>query len=83
MVAYKAMDDVSLTIDIDSLMANLDADGDGYIEYSGILDCYAEFIAGAIDRDKLLTVDRIKDCFSAFDKVGQRLFQGRKWVDLT
>jgi calcium-dependent protein kinase len=46
------------------LMNVLDNDGSGSISYS-------EFIAAAINREKVLTKEKIENCFNIFDKVGR------------
>jgi len=46
--------------DVQKLMDALDADKDGYIDYT-------EFITGAIDKKKLLTVENLRKAFSLLD----------------
>jgi Ca2+-binding EF-hand superfamily protein len=49
--------------EINELMKKLDNDGSGSIDYT-------EFVAAAMNREKVLTKKRIQDCFQMFDKVG-------------
>ena len=42
-------------------MLRVDTDKNGYIDYS-------EFLAAAIDRNKLLSIERLEAAFNAFDK---------------
>lgn len=52
----------SLTeVEIKSIMTRVDTDKSGYIDYS-------EFLAAAMDRKKLLSMERIEKAFEAFDK---------------
>ena len=47
--------------EIDELMKKLDNDGSGSIDYT-------EFVAAAMDKEKVLTKQRIQNCFQLFDK---------------
>ena len=47
--------------EIHSIMTRVDTDRSGYIDYS-------EFIAAAMDRKKLLSLERLETAFQAFDK---------------
>jgi calcium-dependent protein kinase len=47
--------------EIDELMKKLDNDGSGSIDYT-------EFVAAAMDKEKVLTKQRIEYCFQLFDK---------------
>lgn len=47
--------------EIDALIGKLDSNQSGFIDYT-------EFVAAAIDREKLLTKQRIEACFKLFDK---------------
>jgi Ca2+-binding EF-hand superfamily protein len=51
--------------EINELMKKLDNDGSGSIDYT-------EFVAAAMNREKVLTKKRIQDCFQMFDKVSSR-----------
>jgi calcium-dependent protein kinase len=48
-------------LEIDDLMKKLDNDGSGSIDYT-------EFVAAAMDKEKVLTKKRIEACFLLFDK---------------
>lgn len=61
-MAYTSLESVIGPSDTDRIMSNLDSDGSGFIEYS-------EFITAAMNRDRVLTRDRIAECFKIFDKV--------------
>jgi calcium-dependent protein kinase len=52
-----------IPIDIDSIFAKIDADGNGTISYS-------EFVIATTDWTKLLTDNRLEAAFKAFDKDG-------------
>lgn len=52
------------------LMQVLDSDGSGAISYS-------EFIAAAINREKVLTKEKIENCFNIFDKVHASLLKDK------
>jgi len=54
--------------EIDSLMRKLDNDGSGSIDYTGTHGS-TEFVAAALDKEKVLTKQRIQSCFQLFDKV--------------
>jgi len=58
------------TQDIEELIERYDNDGNGYIDYSGRILVDIEFVAAAINKEKLLTKQRVEQCFALFDKDG-------------
>lgn len=53
----------SAEIEVERLMATIDSDKSGYIDYT-------EFLAASMDRSKLLRADNLETAFKAFDKDG-------------
>ena len=50
-------------IEVDKIMAQVDSDGNGYIEYT-------EFLAASMNQKKLLSAGNLDKAFAAFDKDG-------------
>jgi Ca2+-binding EF-hand superfamily protein len=53
---------VAAQIEVDRIMTSVDMDANGAIDYT-------EFIAATINKNKLLTKERLKTAFDHFDKV--------------
>jgi Ca2+-binding EF-hand superfamily protein len=58
----------------EELLARLDADGSGYVEPS-------EFLAGLVERSRLLTKDQLQRTFELFDEDGSGTVRLNKWGD--
>lgn len=52
----------SAEIEVDRIMSSVDMDANGAIDYT-------EFISATINKNKLLTKERLKTAFDHFDKV--------------
>jgi len=53
--------------EVDTIMKNVDADNNGYIDYS-------EFLIASTNKKKLLSKDNLKKAFDLFDKVCYTIF---------
>jgi len=59
---------VAAELEVERIMNSVDVDKNGMIDYT-------EFITASINKDKMLTGERLKTAFDYFDKV--RIFNGR------
>lgn len=64
----KIMGAVAAELEVERIMNSVDVDKNGTIDYT-------EFITATMNKDKLLTGERLKNAFDYFDKV--RIFNGR------
>lgn len=58
--------------EVDGIMAKVDVDHNGYIDYSGLLkkmlNSSIEFLIASTNKQKLLSKDNLKRAFQLFDK---------------
>ena len=57
----ETMGQAAAEIEVDRILANVDLDKNGHIDYS-------EFISATIDKRKLLSKERLKAAFGIFDR---------------
>ena len=60
-------------VEVDKILARVDANGSGEIDYSGkfiLINFSLEWIVATINKDKLLSADKLKAAFTLFDKDG-------------
>ena len=55
--------------EVESIIANVDVDHNGYIDYSGTLSINIEFLFASTNKKKLLSKENLKRAFQLFDKV--------------
>ena len=61
----------SASLIVDNIFKQVDADGNGYIDYTGIyIYIYIEFVLGTLDRNILLSKENLLVAFKLFDLVG-------------
>lgn len=63
--------------EVDNIMSSVDSNNSGFIDYSGILNANAiniiliEFVSASINRQQILSKERLEKAFRLFDKVSQ------------
>ena len=58
--------------EVDKIMLQADADGSGVIDYS-------EWVVATINKNKLLSNEKLEAAFQLFDKVGSSLSNSKGW----